>query len=101
MISCSVAEMRLVFASAEGEEGERERRRREEGGERGREEGGEGEDNLADCLRLDRIIRWSFKPCSCRSDEQETGEKEIAAKRRHGHANCSYTRRCACIFSVE
>jgi hypothetical protein len=36
-----VAEMHLVFASAEGEEGERERMRREEGGEK-RERRGRG-----------------------------------------------------------
>ena len=63
-----VAEMHLVFASAEGEEGERERRRREEGGERGREEGGEGEDSLAVCWRLNRML-------------SHRGESEVAGER--------------------
>ena len=69
--------MRLVFASAEGEEGERERRRREEGGERGREEGGEGEDSLADCWRLDRIIRWSLSRAAVDQTSKKREKKRL------------------------
>ena len=57
--------MHLVFASAEGEEGERERRRREEGGERGREEGGEGEDSLAVCWRVNRMPSHRGESSAC------------------------------------
>ena len=72
-----VAEMHLVFASAEGEEGERERRRREEGGERGREEGGEGEDSLAVCWRLNRMLSHRGESSAvCVSGSKSTHDPE-------------------------
>ena len=57
-LSVSIAGCRDAprFRKCRGRGGGREKRRREEGGERGREEGGEGEDSLAVCWRLNRML---------------------------------------------